>query len=188
VHVASEFETLLGGMRKAAGILRDSGIPFALAGGLASYARGGPQSDHDVDFFLKPEDAPRALELLGNAGFQCERPPEGWLYKVYDDQGAMIDLIFAPNHGDVTDELLSHAEPLEVYAIELPVLSAGDVLITKLRALKEHEIDYEPVLEMARALREQIDWDYVHEQTADSPYAKAFFTLVEELGIAPRAA
>ena len=188
MRVASEFETLLEGMRKAAGILRDSGIPFALAGGLASYARGGRQSDHDVDFFLKPEDAARALDLLGDAGFRCEKPPEGWLYKVYDDKGAMIDLIFAPNHGEVTDELLSHAETIEVYAIELPVLSASDVLITKLRALKEHEIDYEPVMEMARSLREQIDWDYVHEQTADSPYAKAFFTLVEELGIAPRAA
>src|SRR5439155_21612770 len=144
VRVASEFETLLEGMRKAAGILRDSGIPFALAGGLASYACGGPQSDHDVDFFLKREDAARALDLLGDAGFRCEKPPEGWLYKVYDDKGAMIDLIFAPNHGEVTDELLSHAETIEVYAIELPVLSASDVLITKLRALKEHEIDYEP--------------------------------------------
>ena len=26
-----------------------------------------------------------------------ERPPEGWLYKVFDDSDAMIDLIFAPN-------------------------------------------------------------------------------------------
>jgi hypothetical protein len=187
VRVASEFETLLEGMRRAAGILRDASIPFALAGGLAAYARGGPESDHDVDFFLKPEDAVRALDLLGDAGFKCEKPPEGWLYKVYDDKGATIDLIFAPNHKPVDDTLLAHAETMEVYAIEMPVLSASDVLVTKLRALKEHEVDYEPVVEVARSLREQIDWSYVREKTGDSPYAKAFFTLVEELGIAPRA-
>jgi len=39
------------------------------------------------------------------------------------------------------------------------------------------------VLELARSLREQIDWDAVRARTAESPFAKAFFTLVEELGI-----
>jgi hypothetical protein len=39
------------------------------------------------------------------------------------------------------------------------------------------------VLELARSLREQIDWDFVRAHTADSPFACAFFTLVEELGV-----
>ena len=39
------------------------------------------------------------------------------------------------------------------------------------------------MLEIARSLREQIDWDFVRERTDDSPFARAFFTLVEELGI-----
>jgi len=34
-----------------------------------------------------------------------------------------------------------------------------------------------------RALREQIDWEDVRARTAKSPYARAFFCLVEELGI-----
>jgi hypothetical protein len=41
------------------------------------------------------------------------------------------------------------------------------------------------VLEIARTLREQIDWDDVRERTEESPFAKAFFTLIEELGILP---
>ena len=41
---------------------------------------------------------------------------------------------------------------------------------------------------IARALREQIDWRQLRARTSGSPYAKAFFTLVEELGVAePRA-
>jgi hypothetical protein len=32
-------------------------------------------------------------------------------------------------------------------------------------------------------LREQIDWEEVRRRTASSPFARAFFTLVEELEI-----
>jgi hypothetical protein len=39
------------------------------------------------------------------------------------------------------------------------------------------------VLEISRALREQVDWEDLRARTEHSPYAKAFFTLVEELGV-----
>ena len=39
------------------------------------------------------------------------------------------------------------------------------------------------MLELARSLREQIDWDFVRDRTDASPFARAFFTLVEELGV-----
>ena len=39
------------------------------------------------------------------------------------------------------------------------------------------------VLALARALREQIDRDYVEDKSSSSPFARAFFTLVEGLGI-----
>ena len=61
--------------------------------------------------------------------------------------------------------------------------SLGDVMTTKLLAINEQDPDLSSVLEMARSLREQIDWAFVREQTGDSPFARAFFTLVEELGI-----
>jgi hypothetical protein len=60
-------------------------------------------------------------------------------------------------------------------------MSLEDVLITKLRAMHEHYLDYDPLLQMARAVRERIDWDQVRAATEDSPYARAFFTLVEGL-------
>ncbi|MEX2211884.1 MAG: hypothetical protein WD689_09020 [Gaiellaceae bacterium] len=42
------------------------------------------------------------------------------------------------------------------------------------------------MLEIARMLREQINWAHVRERTQESAFAKAFFTLVEELGIVER--
>ena len=65
-------------------------------------------------------------------------------------------------------------------------MSLEDVFVTKLIALREHELDYESVVQMARPVREQVDWDEVRKRTEDSPYAGAFFTLVEELGIVDR--
>jgi hypothetical protein len=184
------FGSLLNAMKRAAATLRDHDIPFTLAGSLAVYARGGPETDHDVDFVLAPRDADRALEVLAQSGFRCERPPEGWLYKVYDDADAMIDLIFSPNGQapEVVTEIVQRADELEVYAIKLRVMSATDVLASKLLALREHYVDYEPALEIARALREQIEWDVLAERTAGSPYAAAFFTLAEGLGLAPGSA
>jgi hypothetical protein len=178
-----KFSALLTAMRHAAATLRDHEIEFALAGGLAVYARGGPETGHDVDFILRRDDAERALEMLDAEGFRTERPPEGWLYKVYEGD-SLIDLIFAPNNQpQAVDAILERADVLEVYAITMKVMSATDVLATKLLAMKEHELDYESVVEIGRACREQIDWDVLRERTAESPYAKAFFTLAEGLGL-----
>jgi hypothetical protein len=180
----SDFETLLAAMRKAAGAFRDAEIPFALAGSVAVYAHGGPDTDHDVDFLVKPEDAERALAALAGVGFRVNKPAEGWLYKALDPEGALIDIIFEPTTGPVTDDLLARAETVEVYAIRVPVLSPTDVLASKLLALREHNLDFAPMLEIARSLREQIDWSQLRERTRESAYAQPFFTLVEELGLA----
>jgi len=181
------FGELIESLKKAAGALREAGITFVLGGGIASAARGGPESDHDVDLLLRPADADRALAVLEEAGFHPERPPEGWLYKAWDGE-IFVDLIFRTSEGDVTDELVERAKELEVYAVPMLVLHPEDLVVSKLLALDEMVLDYQPILEIARALREQIDWEHVRKRTGDSPFAKAFFTLLEELQIvAPRA-
>jgi hypothetical protein len=113
---------------------------------------------------------------------RAEQPPEDWLVKAWDGD-VLVDLIFRPSGGPVDDDWLERAELREVQAMRLPVSPLEDVLVTKLLALKEQEPDYSGVLEVARAVREQIDWNEVRRRTEDSPLAKAFFTLVEELGI-----
>jgi hypothetical protein len=176
------FPELLEAMKLAAATLREAGIPCLLGGGLAGWARGGPPTEHDVDFFVREEDAERALAALVNAGMKPERPPEGWLFKAYHD-GTLIDLIFRPSGGPIGDEHFARGEELEVAAQHVKVASLDDVMTTKLLSLNEQDPDFASVLEFARSLREQIDWEFVRERTADSPFARAFFTLTEELGI-----
>lgn len=179
-----EFEQLLGAMKHAGGALNDAGIRWALGGGLAAWARGGPETEHDVDFLVKPEDAERAQQALAETGMRTEKPPEGWLLKAYTND-VLIDLIFHPQGGPVDDALLDRAEDIEVFAMRMKVARLEDVLAQKLLALSEQEPDYRSVLELARSLREQINWHEVRERTAESPFAKAYFTLLDELEIVP---
>ena len=177
-----DFPLLVETMKRAAAALRDAEVPALLGGGLAAWARGGPPTEHDVDFFVRPEDAERALAALAAAGMRPERPPEGWLLKAWDGD-VLVDLIFQPAGGPVDDGHFERAERLEVMAQPLLVASLDDVLTTKLLALTEQDLDFGPVLELARALREQIDWPFVRSRANGSPFAAAFFAMVEELGI-----
>jgi predicted nucleotidyltransferase len=171
-------------LKSAVATLRDGGVPFVVGGSVASWARGGPEPEHDVDLMVKPEDAERALELLTEQGMRPERPPEDWLVKAWDGD-VLVDVIFRPLGLEVNDELLARGEELDVLAVRMPVMNLNDMLTTRLLALDEHELHFSPLLEIARAVREQVDWDLLRGRTAGSPYAKAFCTLVEELGIAP---
>jgi predicted nucleotidyltransferase len=178
-----DFDGLLETLKKAAASLREADVPFMLGGGLAVWVRGGPESDHDLDLMVKPEDADEALDVLVRRGMRPERPPEGWLYKAWDENGVMVDLIFRPVGLPITDETLERADEIEVQAVGMRVMSLEDVLVTKIFALDEQALDYKALLDVARPVREQVDWDDVRARTGESPYAAAFFTLVEGLGI-----
>ena len=128
-------------MKKAVAALREADIPFLLAGSLAVWARGGPETRHDLDFVIKPEDADRALAVLADAGMRTEKPPEEWLHKAWDGD-VLIDVIFAPRGLEVTDEVIERGDLLHVIGITIPVMAIEDVLATKLMALHEHELDY----------------------------------------------
>jgi hypothetical protein len=171
-------------LKKAVAALREADVHFLLAGSLAVWARGGPETRHDLDFVIKPQDADRALAALGEAGMRPETPPEEWLHKAWDGE-VLIDVIHAPRGLEVTDEVMARGELLHVVGIDIPVMAIEDVLATKLLALHEHELDYTAVLRIARAVREQIDWPSLRRRTDGSAFAAAFFVMCEELGIMP---
>jgi Uncharacterised nucleotidyltransferase len=177
------FQSLARTLRLAVGTLRDAHVPFLLGGSFAAWARGGPEPQNDLDFMVKPEDAEAALAALEGVGMRLERPPEEWLFKAWHDD-VMIDLIFSPAGLPMSDEVFERADDLSVLAVQTPVMALEDVLTTKLHALDEHSLDYSQLLAIARSLREQIDWHQLRARTDDTPYARPFFTLVQELGIA----
>jgi hypothetical protein len=172
-------------LKHSAAALRDAGVPFALAGSAACWARGAPEPRNDIDFAIAPDDRDRAERALANAGMRTERPPEGWLLKGYQDD-VLVDVIWKLAGCPSTAEVLARADELSVQAVPMPVLALDDVMTSKLCAFDEQSLDFAATLSIARALREQVDWAAVRERTAASPYARGFLALLEELEVIER--
>jgi hypothetical protein len=178
------FADLEATLKRACAALREAGVPFLLGGSLASWARGGPETRHDLDLMLRREDAERALEALEAAGMRPERPPEDWLFKAWDGD-VLIDLIFWPKGVPIDDAVLARGEELSVLGLTVNVMALEDVMVTKLNAVTEHALRFESLLAISRALREQVDWPQVRARTDGSPFARAFFVLLDELDVVP---
>lgn len=170
-------------LKRTAALLRDAGIDFALGGGLSAWARGGPPTENDIDLMVRERDAEPALEVLEEAGMRIDRPPEGWLVKAHDGD-VLIDLMFAPAGVTIDDEFFARCDDRSVAAVHMRVMPVNDLIVSKLLALTEHHLDMAPILEHTRALREQIDWTEVQRRTAASPFARAFISMIHDMGVA----
>jgi len=171
-------------LKRVAVALKQTGLPFALTGGYAAWARGAPEPDHDVDFLVARSDIEQIGERLSAAGLKVVEPPEDWLLKVYTDD-AMVDLLFRASSEPVERAMLQSAEEIEVLSVLMPVMPATEVMTHKLNALDEHYCDFSSLLPSARALREQVDWVHVRRQTDSNDFAAAFLFLLDRLGITP---
>lgn len=174
-------------LKRTAVALKQADIAFALGGGYAAWARGGPEPEHDADFIVAETDVGRAERVLTKADLRVEHPPEDWLFKVFTDD-AMVDLVFRVAGVPVEAPILERAEEFEVLSVRMPVLAATDLLGSKLNALSEQECDYSRLLPVARAVREQVDWERLRDDVAGNDFAVAFLFLVERMGIVKGAA
>lgn len=181
-----DVESLREALRRVAVALKEADLPFALAGGYAAYAHGGPEPAHDVDFVIRSDVVQDSARVLESAGLRVEFPAEDWLFKAWYDETpepAMVDIVHRVAGVPVDAAMIERADVIQVVSVRMPVLAATDVLATKLRAMSEHYCDYSRVLPSARALREQVDWQRLREETGDNDFAAAFLFLLERLGV-----
>ncbi|CAJ1586676.1 hypothetical protein [[Mycobacterium] wendilense] len=176
-------------LRCAASALKDGGPPFALAGSYGLWAYGAPEPVHDVDFVVAEPDTEAAAETLAKADFIVDRPPEDWLFKArpIGAPDVTVDILHRVNGRPIDAADLTEAQQCDVLAIRMPVLPPSAILIQKLRALGEHDCDLAALLPATRAIREQLDWDRIEDDTCENPYAAAFLTLVARLGLREKA-
>ncbi len=169
-------------LKRTAVALKEGDVPFALCGGYAAWMRGAPEPDHDADFLVPAAEAERAAKVLADAGLQVVDPAEDWLLKVVRDD-VFVDVLWRTCGRPVETDLIDRADVLPVLSVQMPVLTATDVVVTKLMALDEHYCDFGRMLPVARALREQVDWAVVEREVAGNDFAVVFLQLLGRLGV-----
>lgn len=164
--------------------LLDAGkLPYVLMGGVASAARGGHRFTHDIDVFVKPEDAERALLLFGKRGFRTEKTYPEWLFKAFKKR-VMIDIIFRSTGPVVLDdEMIERATIVPWKGRDIKVMGPEDLFVVKALVMSEHTLAMDPrwmrhVYDMLSVLRAcELDWDYVLKRARMGPRRVLGFLL-----------
>lgn len=138
-----------------------SGIPYQVGGAyaLARYT-GVERHTKDLDLFVKPDDAPRILDLFAGAGHLTEMTYPHWLGKVFQDD-AFLDIIFRSGNGlaEVDDEWMSHGAAGTVMGEPVRLCPAEEMVWQKAFILERERCDVADVAHLIRAGGEGLDWD-----------------------------
>jgi hypothetical protein len=143
-------------------------LPYALIGGIAASGMGRPRSTHDIDIFVRPEDAEAAIESLEKEGFRTERTDSTWLYKGWKEN-ILVDVIFKSS-GDIyfDDEMAKRARLIDYHGRNVRVISPEDLIIIKSAVHNEigphHWHDALAILSHA-----QVDWEYLFNRARRAP-------------------
>ena len=174
---------------------------FGFGTGILAYTLGMRHA-FDADHIAAIDNTTRKLMAEGrrplSVGF--------WFSLGHSSIVVVLTLLLALGLRAVGTELADESSPLHQYGGLVGTLVSGAFLyllgiinlvilvgiVKVFRNMRRGEFDeqsleFAPTLAIARALREQVDWRAIRSRTADSPYARGFLGLLEELGIIDRA-
>jgi predicted nucleotidyltransferase len=149
-------------------IIEKSHIPYALIGGVAVKNLGRPRITHDIDLFVRPDDAQRILNVLESNGFTSQQRDPFWLFKAWKEN-ILVDIIFKSS-GDIyfDEEVQTHVRRCPYLGRWVNSISPEDFLIIKAAAHQEHNPHH---WHDALAVLKQgnLDWDYLLRRSKHAP-------------------
>jgi predicted nucleotidyltransferase len=155
--------------------LDESGVPYALMGGIAVAALGCQRFTHDIDVFVKPEDAEMALAALEAKGFRTEKTDLLWLFKGFKND-VLVDVIFkSAGTIHLDQEMLERSRVVEFYGRKIRALGPEDLFVIKALVLNEHCLNFDEnclrhlsdVLGLIRSC--ELDWEYILKRARLGP-------------------
>lgn len=153
-------EAFLDCLDEITSIIEGAGITYVLMGGIGSATLGRPRWTHDIDLFVRPEDAGCVLDLLAQSGYETEKTFPHWLYKGYKD-GVLVDVIFK-SKGDIylDEEMVRRAHLGNFQGRRVRVIPPEDLLIIKAAVHDEHmPRHWHDALGIISSC--EMDWEYV---------------------------
>lgn len=148
--------------------LERSGISFVVGGGLAAEAYHLRETVNDVDLFVRPVDAPRALDALAQSGFYVWIEDPRWLYKAIKDD-VTVDLIYeSTGVVHVGEETFRRARWMTVDHTRLAIMPPEDLFVMKAAATTpsapKHWLDAISLL-----ASQPMDWEYLTSRATRNP-------------------
>jgi predicted nucleotidyltransferase len=140
--------------------LDNADVEYMLMGGIASSCMGRERWTHDIDLFMRPAEALRALEVLREAGFDTEETFPDWLFKAHKD-GQLVDIIFRSGGGVLVDsEMVDRAPRSTFMGRDISVVPAEDMIVIKALVASEHSPRHwhDALAIIASA---DLDWQYL---------------------------
>lgn len=167
-HNLTELSDIHDVLLEAVNIVEDSGMPYAVIGGLAVKNLGRPRVTHDIDFFVRPDDAEKILKVLEAKGFTTQLRDPFWLYKAWK-KDILVDVIFKSS-GDIyfDEEVRSHVRRVPYNGMMINAISPEDFIVIKAAAHQEHNPHH---WHDALAVLKQggLDWDYLLNRAKHAP-------------------
>ena len=150
-------------------------IEYALMGGIAATILGGHRFTHDIDIFVKPDQADPALEALGKEGFDIEKTDARWLYKGFKNS-VMVDLIFKSSGPVYLDNEMYERSTLAGFnGLTVRTLAPEDMFVIKSLVLNEHSLGLDDhcmrhLNDLLGLLRvSEMDWSYLIKRARLGP-------------------
>lgn len=160
VHLPEDQHVLF---REILALLEKTSISFVVAGAFALREHTGICRDtKDLDLFLTPANAARALQYLQEKGFECEVCDPVWLYKAHRD-GFFVDLITGMSNATIVvdDSWIARAKLASVQGVPTRVLAAEELVASKIFVDRRERFDGVDIAHVIYGTRGKLDWQRV---------------------------
>ena len=148
---------------EALSVLEAERVPYAVAGAFALQQHTGiNRFTKDLDLFLTPRNAARALRLLGERGFECEICDPVWLAKAHRD-GYFIDLITGMSNGAirVDNSWIERSHTAVIVRRKVRILAPEELIASKLFVTRRERFDGSDIVHIIYGMRGKLDWDRI---------------------------
>lgn len=159
--------------------MNEKKVQYVVSGAFAMQQHTGIWRDtKDLDLFLPPAEANRALEYLKAAGFNVEVTDNVWLAKARRND-YFVDLITGMSNAVVLvdESWIQRGFPAEVLGVPSRVLAAEELIASKMFVTRRERFDGADIAHVIYGAGDRMDWKRVL-QLAGEHWEVLFWCLV----------
>jgi len=154
---------------RALAALNQARTRYVVAGSYATHHYTGIWRDtKDMDIFLVPEDASKALAVLVKAGFDAGMVDRHWLAKAFKGE-YMVDLIFGQGNwlNPIDHMWFDRADSGLLFGHRVRFSPVEEVIWSKAYVAHRERYDGADVMHLIRYAHDKIDWDHLVARFGD---------------------